>query len=61
VYYSPKCLEVEFYEVRLYRVLRSSRKAPGQLAGWWHTRSNFLPQVSRLASYGSVATRILVS
>jgi hypothetical protein len=43
----------EFYEV--------SRKAPAQLAGWWRTRSNFLPQVSRLAAYGSVATKILVS
>jgi hypothetical protein len=43
----------EFYEV--------SRKAPGQLAGWWRTQSNFLPQVSRLAYCGSVATRILVS
>jgi hypothetical protein len=43
----------EFYEV--------SRKAPAQLASWWRTRSNFLPQVSRLAAYGSVATKILVS
>jgi hypothetical protein len=43
----------EFYEV--------SRKAPGQVAGWWRTRSNFLPQVIRLAAYGSDATRILGS
>ena len=48
-------------ELRLYGVLRSSRKAPGQLAGWWRTRSNFLLQASLLASYGTVATRIPVS
>ena len=48
-------------ELPLYGVLRSSRKAPGQLAGWWRTRSNFLPQASLRASYGRVATRIPLS
>src|SRR5215213_4340503 len=45
-------LEEEFYEVRRHGVLRSSRKAPSQLVGWWRTRSYFLPQASLLAPYG---------
>jgi hypothetical protein len=59
--YSPECVEEEFCELRLYGVLRSSRKAPGQRAGWWPTRSNFLPQATLLSSYGRVATRIPLS
>jgi hypothetical protein len=59
--YSPEFVEEEFCELRHNGVLRSSRKAPSQLAGWWRTRSKFLPQASLLASYGSVATRIRLS
>jgi hypothetical protein len=54
-------VEEKFCELRLYGVLGSSRKAPGQLAGWWRTRSNFLPQARWVAYCGTVAARILVS
>jgi hypothetical protein len=50
-----------YAELRLYGVLGSSRKAPAHLAGWWPTRSNFLPQTRRLAYCGTVATRIPLS
>src|SRR5215204_2182809 len=32
--------------IDLHGVLGSSQNAPGQLAGWWRTQPNFLPQAS---------------
>src|SRR5215210_1896737 len=48
-------------ELRIDGVLGSSQRAPGQLAGWWRTRPNFLPQARWVAYCGTVATRILLS
>jgi hypothetical protein len=36
-------------------------KGPAQRAGWWPTRSNFLPQASLCASNGRVATTLPLS
>jgi hypothetical protein len=61
LHYSPECVEGDFCELRHNGFLRSSRNAPGQLASWWRTRSNFLLQARRLAYCGRVATTIPLS
>ena len=54
-----------YCELRIDGVLRSSRKAPGQLAGCWRTPSNFLPQAPEeiydTLEQASIAVDVLVN